>query len=291
MSRINEIKVKIKNIRSTEKITKAMEMISTSKMRRAQETMKSSRPFCTTIIELINNLSYSCIDKHDFFIKRPEVNIGLVVIGTDRGLCGGLNINLFKQCHSYIASWSKNNINSQIKIATIGEKAKKFFSNHNFEAKVKIVASLEQVTQKPKVQDLIGVVQALLQEYEKKNLDSIYIAYNEFENIMKQNPVVKQLLPIVPTVDNNHKLQTEYLVEPDLNTILDVLLKRYIESLVYQGVVENIACEHSARMVAMKNATDNANQIINDLQIYLNKERQAIITKEISEIVGGSVVV
>ena len=289
MSRINELRTKIKNIRNTEKITKAMEMISTSKMRKAQETMRSSRPFSITITDLINNLYYSCLDQHDFFIKRPEINIGLLVISSDRGLCGGLNINLFKKCYSHIMMWKHNNSNTQIKIATIGEKSKKFYSNKCID-NIKVIASLEQISQKPKIKDLIGVIQVLLQEYKEKKIDSIYIAYNEFESIMKQNPVIKPLLPIITDVTNKTQgLQTEYIFEPNINVLLDLLLKRYIESLVYQGVVENIASEHSARMVAMKNATDNANQILDNLQIYLNKERQAIITKEIAEIVGGSI--
>lgn len=287
MSRINELKTKIKNIRNTEKITKAMEMISTSKMRKAQDIMRASRPFSVSITEVINNLSYSCLDQHDFFIKRPENNIGLLIISSDRGLCGGLNINLFKKCYSYIVQCQHNNI--QIKIATIGEKSKKFFSSRNID-NIKIIASLEQISQKPKIRDVIGVVQVLLQEYTAKRLDSIYIAYNEFESMMKQNPVIKPLLPISADLSaKNQVLQTEYLVEPSINTLLDLLLKRYIESLVYQGVVENIASEHSARMIAMKNATDSANELLDNLQIYLNKERQALITKEIAEIVGGCV--
>lgn len=287
MSRINELKTKIKNIRNTEKITKAMEMVSTSKMRKAQELMRSSRPFSNSITEVINNLSYSCLDQHDFFIKRTENNIGLLIISSDRGLCGGLNINLFKKCYSYIMGCKNNNI--QIKIATIGEKSKKFFSSKDID-NVKIIASLEQISQKPKIRDLIGVIQVLLQEYTEKKLDSIYIAYNEFESMMKQNPVIKPLLPIVTDVaKKNQVLKMEYLVEPSINTLLDLLLKRYIESLVYQGVVENIASEHSARMIAMKNATDSANELLDNLQVYLNKERQALITKEIAEIVGGCV--
>lgn len=291
MSRINEIKCKIRNIKSTEKITRAMEMISTGKMRKAQEVVRSSRPYCMAIMELINNLSHNnLLKQHEFFIKRPEQNIGLLVVSSDRGLCGGLNINLFKMCRTNIINWLSNNSGLQIKVATIGEKAKKFFSRTTFEKHIKIIASLESLAQKPKIQDLIGVVQVLLQEYEQKNLDSIYIAYNQFENVMKQTPIIKQILPIVTNlVDNNSMLQTEYIFEPDASVIFDLLLTRYLESLVYQGVVENIASEHSARMVAMKNATDNAKKIMDNLQIYLNKERQAIITKEISEIIGGAV--
>ncbi|MGD0466322.1 MAG: ATP synthase F1 subunit gamma [Gammaproteobacteria bacterium] len=289
MSRLNEIKTKIKNIKSTEKITRAMEMISASKMRKAQDVMRSSRPFSAAISELINNLSLGCLEKHYFFVKRPEINIGLLIIASDRGLCGGLNINLFRKCYSSITAWQNNNVNAQIKLATIGEKSKKFFNN-KFGEQVNVIASREKIGKKPKMQDLIGITQVLLQEYKEQRIDSLYIAYNEFETTMQQKPTIKQLLPIVNGLfSNNQVLQTEYIFEPDRDSLLDLLLKRYVESLVYQGVVENIACEQSARMIAMKSATDNAKQIIEGLQLNFNKERQAIITKEISEIVGGSV--
>ena len=288
MSRLNEIKTKIKNIKNTEKITRAMEMISASKMRKSQDVMRASRPFSKAISELINNLSFGCLDKHCFFVKRSEINIGLLIIASDQGLCGGLNINLFRKCYSSILGWQNNNINSQIKLATIGKKSKKFF-NKQLGDNINVIASREKIGKKPKIQDLIGIIQVLLQEYKEQKIDSLYIAYNEFETTMRQKPVVKQLLPIVTDLLCDNKiLQTEYIFEPDADSLLDLLLKRYVESLIYQGVVENIACEQSARMIAMKSATDNAKQIIEDLQLHFNKERQAIITKEISEIVGGS---
>ncbi len=287
MSKTKEIKTKIKSIKSTQKITSAMEMISASKMRKAQEIMRASRPFSVAISELLVNLSNGCLDQHSFFIKRPEINIGLIIISSDRGLCGGLNANLFRKCYFNIREWQNSSANGEIKLATIGEKSKKFFGN-KLTDRVHIIASREQIGKKPKIQDLIGVIQVLLEEYKNQKIDSLYIAYNEFENTIQQDPIIKQLLPIVKEFSNNPILPTEYIFEPSDTVLLDLLLKRYVESLVYQGVVENIACEQAARMVAMKNATDNAKQIIDNLQLNFNKERQALITKEISEIVNGA---
>ncbi len=286
MSKSKEIRNKIKSIRSTQKITHAMEMLSASKMKKAQNTMRSSRPFATAIIELISNVASSCLDEHYFFVNRPEINIGLLIVGTNRGLCGGLNSVLFKKCWNYIKTWQHDHTNSLVKIATIGEKSKVFFSS---KLKYDILASQEKVEEHPTIQNLIGVVQVLLQEYKQGKIDRLYIAYNEFETTMKQQPVIKQLLPIInDSFNKQEKLPTEYLFEPSADKLLDLLLNRYLESLVYQGVIENIACEQSARMIAMQNATDNAAQIIDDLQLHYNKERQAIITKEVAEIVSGS---
>ncbi len=286
MSHSKEIRNKIKSIESTKKITHAMEMLSASKMKKAQNTMRASRPFASTIIELICNIAYGCISEHHFFIKRPAINMGLLIIGTDRGLCAGLNTSLFRKCWQYIKKWQNENINYVIKIATIGEKAKIFFGS---KCGYPILASQEKIGEHPTMQHLIGVIKVVLQEYKEEKIDTVYIAYNEFETTMKQKPTIKQLLPIVNHDFMRHqKLPTEYLFEPGSDILLDLLLNRYLEFLVYQGVVENIASEQSARMVAMKNATDNASQIIEALNLHYNKERQAIITKEIAEIVSGS---
>lgn len=289
MSHSKEIRNKIKSIESTKKITHAMEMLSASKMKKAQNTMRASRPFASSIIELICNVAYSCINEHPFFIKRPEVNVGLLIIGTDRGLCGGLNTSLFRKCWHYIRNWQHDHVKSVIKIATIGEKSKIFFGS---KCGYTIFASQEKIGEHPTMQHLIGVIKVLLQEYKEEKIDRVYIAYNEFQTTMKQKPTIKQLLPIVNHDFMQHKkLPTEYLFEPDANTLLDLLLNRYLEYLVYQGVVENIASEQSARMLAMKNATDNAGQIIEDLNLRYNKERQSMITKEVAEIVSGSAAV
>ena len=287
MSKSKEIKAKIKSIKSTQKITSAMEMLSASKMKRSQNIMKNSRPFAANIIELIHNLAYNYNESHDFFKATQEINVGLIMIGTDRGLCGGLNINLFRKCLDWIKSLSCKNINTKIEIATIGGKAK-IFSGTKFQSR--IIASQEKIGENPTMQQLIGVIQVLLKEYKFHKIDSIYLAYNKFKNTMEQVPVIEKLLPIklVQMVKPN-KLPTEYLFEPNTKQqILDLLLERYIESLVYQGVVENIASEQSARMVAMKNATENAAKIMEDLNLNYNKERQMLITKEIAEIVSGS---
>lgn len=286
MSKSKEIRNKIKSIQSTQKITHAMEMLSASKMKKAQNTMRASRPFASTIVELISNIAYSSVTEHHFFTKRPEVNVGMLIIGTDRGLCGGLNTILFRKCCNYIKNWQQNNIDSIVKIATIGEKSKIFFGSklgHN------ILASQEKIGEQPTMQNLIGVIQVLLQEYKEEKIDRVYIAYNEFATTLTQKPLIKQILPIInDTFIKNKKIPTEYIFEPNADKLLDLLLNRYLESLIYQGVVENIASEQSARMLAMKNATDNATQIIDDLNLHYNKERQAIITKEVAEIVSGS---
>ncbi len=286
MSKSKEIKSKIKSIKNTEKITHAMELLSATKMRKSQNVMHASRPFTASIIELIYNLAYNCNNSHDFLIKRQPNNIGVLIIGSDRGLCGGLNINLFRKCYNYVKSWQTNHGKSSVTIATIGEKAKIFVTG---KLKSTIIASQEKIGEKPKIQQFIGVIKVLLQEYMAKKIDGLYIAYNEFETTIKQNPVIKQLLPIAPVDFKSTKLPTEYIFEPNANQLLDLLLNRYIESLIYQALLENIASEQSARMLAMKNATDNANQIIDDLNLYYNKERQMLITKEIAEIVSGSV--
>lgn len=286
MSSSKEIKNKIKSIESTKKITHAMEMLSARKMKKSQNTMKASRPFAAAITELIANVAYTCIGEHQFFIKRPELNVGLLIIGTDRGLCAGLNTSLFRKCWNYINQWQKKHPGSKIKIATLGEKAKIFFGS---KCGCTILASQEKIGEHPILQHLIGVVNVLLQEYKEEKIDRVYIAYNEFISTMKQEPVIKQLLPIINNeILTGKQLPTEYIFEPDSHTLLNLLLNRYVESLVYQGVIENIASEQSARMIAMKNATDNATQIIHDLNLCYNKERQAIITKEVAEISSGS---
>lgn len=286
MSSSKEIKNKIKSIESTKKITHAMEMLSARKMKKAQGVMRASRPFAAAITELISNVAYTCINEHQFFIKRPEVNVSLLIIGTDRGLCAGLNTSLFRKCWHYISQWQKDHPSAVVKLATFGEKAKFFFGT---KCGYPILASQEKLGGNPTMQHLIGVIQVLLQEYKEEKVDRVYIAYNEFVSTMKQNPVIKQLLPIVnDEILRGKQLPTEYIFEPDSPTLLDLLLNRYLESLVYQGVIENIASEQSARMVAMKSATDNANQIIYNLNLHYNKERQAIITKEVAEIASGS---
>lgn len=285
MSKSKEIKHKIKSIQSTEKITHAMQLLSATKMKKAQNTMKAARPFTSAIIELISNLAYNYNNAHDFLISRTNNNnIGLLIISSDRGLCGGLNINLFKKCYNYIKNWQADHKSAYIAIGTIGEKAKIFI---NSRLQTKIIASQEKIGEKPKIQQLIGVIKVLVQEYTNKKIDSLYIAYNEFVSTIKQTPIIKQLLPIAPINLQQNKLPTEYIFESNANELLDLLLNRYIESLVYQALLENIASEQSARMLAMKNASDNARQIIDDLNLSYNKERQMLITKEISEIVSG----
>jgi F-type H+-transporting ATPase subunit gamma len=289
MSSSKEIKNKITTIESTKKITHAMEMLSASKMKKSQSTMRASRPFAAAITELISSVAYNCIGEHHFFIKREEINVGLLIIGTDRGLCAGLNSSLFRKCWDYIKTWKTTHADSIIKIATIGEKAKIFFGA---KCAYQILASQEKIGEHPTMQHLIGVIKVLLEEYKEQKIDRVYIAYNEFISTLKQKPVIKQLLPIANNdLLTSRQLPTEYIFEPNAKNLLDILLNRYLESLVYQGVIENIASEQSARMLAMKNATDNADQIIYDLNLHYNKARQANITKEITEIVSGSAAV
>jgi len=289
MSTAREIRSKIGSIKNTQKITRAMELVAASKMRKAQERMNMSRPYAEKIRRVISHVAAAHAEyQHPYMQQRDVVKrVGFIVITTDRGLCGGLNINLFRKVLHEMKQWHDQKV--AIDLCVVGRKATVFFGQHGGN----ILGSITHLGDKPAIQDIIGVVKILLKEYDEEKLDRIYICANEFVNTMVQKPFVRQLLPLPKETEKNKndnpEIQWDYLYEPDsAKKLLTLLLVRYIESQVYQAVIENIACEQAARMVAMKNATDNTKEIINELQLAFNKARQAGITREIAEIVAGA---
>ncbi|WJW75491.1 F0F1 ATP synthase subunit gamma [Thiohalobacter sp. IOR34] len=286
MAGAKEIRTQIKSIQNTRKITKAMEMVAASKMRRAQERMQASRPYANKMRAVIAHLAQAHPEyKHPYLVQREVRRIGLVVISTDRGLCGGLNINLFKTVIGQLKAW--NEAGHEVDVAVLGSKAQQFFKRHGGN----IVAQATHLGDAPGISDLIGTVKVMLDAYDEGRIDALYLASNDFVNTMTQRPHVDQLLPVQAEEDEKLHHHWDYIYEPDAKPVLDGLLMRYIESLVFQGVVENIACEMAARMVAMKAASDNAGNLIDELQLAYNKARQAAITQELSEIVSGAAAV
>ena len=279
-----EIRNQISSIKSTQKITSAMEMVAASKMRKAQERMKATRPYAEKMRQVIGHIAKANVQyKHPFMVEREVKRVGYVVVSTDRGLCGGLNINLFKALVRDMRAWKEKGVEADL--CAIGQKGASFFKSYGGN----VVAALTHLGDSPSSEKLIGNVKVMLDAFSEGKIDRLYLVSNEFENTMTQTPQVEQILPLPPGEDEEEiKNQWDYLYEPDARQILDGLLPRYIESQVYQGVVENLACEQAARMIAMKSATDNAGSIIDELQLAYNKARQAAITQEISEIVSGA---
>jgi F-type H+-transporting ATPase subunit gamma len=289
MPGVKEIRVKIASFKSTQKITKAMEMVAASKMRKAQDRMRATRPYSEKIRRVIGHLRHANPDyKHPYLIERPARSVGFIVITTDRGLCGGLNVNLFKTTLASIREWQKQG--ADVSMCLIGSKGVQFFRRLG---NVKTLATVTHLGDRPHVADLIGTVKVMLDLYMEGKLDRVFVVNNEFVNTMSQKAIVRQLLPVAAAEADESKLQKlwDYIYEPSAADLLEGVLMRYIESQVYQGAVENVACEMAARMVAMKSATDNAGKLIVELQLIYNKARQAAITKEISEIVGGAAAV
>ncbi|OBX46545.1 F0F1 ATP synthase subunit gamma [Haemophilus haemolyticus] len=286
MAGAKEIKTKIASVQSTQKITKAMEMVATSKMRKTQDRMAASRPYSETIRNVISHVSKASVGyKHPFLVEREVKKIGILVISTDRGMCGGLNVNLFKTTLNQIKNWKEQNISTDLGL--IGSKGISFFRSFGFNIK----GQLSGLGDKPALEELIGVANTMFDAYRNGEIDAVYIAYNKFVNTMSQKPVVQQLVPLPESKDDhlNERQQTwDYLYEPEPKVLLDSLLVRYLESQIYQAVVDNLASEQAARMVAMKAATDNAGNLINDLRLVYNKARQASITNELNEIVAGA---
>jgi F-type H+-transporting ATPase subunit gamma len=282
-----EIRVKISSVKSTQKITRAMEMVAASKMRKAQDRMRRSRPYSEKIASVISHLSQAHPEyQNSFMIERQVKRVGIIIISSDRGLCGSLNINLFRSVLASLREWKRQGI--PVDLCVIGNKASTFFKRF----KGNIVAQASHLGDSPSIADLIGSVKVMLDKYEDGDIDQLFLAYNEFINTMAQKDRLKQILPIQSEKqDEELKHHWDYIYEPESKSILDGLLIRYIESLVYQGVVENFACEQAARMVAMKSASDNAGEIIQELQLAYNKARQATITRELSEIVAGAAAV
>lgn len=282
-----EIRTKIASVKNTQKITKAMEMVAASKMRKAQERMRAARPYAEKIRNVMMHLGYANPEyKHPYLIPRAEVKrVGIIIVSTDRGLCGGLNSNLFRDVLRQMKKWEKEG--KEIDICVIGSKASGFFNRVGG----RIVGQATHIGDQPGVEDLLGTVMVMLKAYSEGKIDELYIVANRFINSMTQSPLVEKLIPVEKGDDKNYKHHWDYIYEPDAKEVLDQLLNRYIESLVYQDVVENIACEQAARMVAMKSASDNAGKLIQELQLVYNKARQAAITQELSEIVAGAAAV
>ena len=286
MAGAKEIRTQIASIKSTQKITSAMEMVAASKMRKAQERMQTSRPYAERIRQVVGHVANANAEyKHHFMSEREVKRVGFIIVSTDRGLCGGLNINLFKKTLESMSGWHEKNID--IDLCLVGNKGVSFFRNYGGN----VVAAMTHIGDAPNIADLIGGVKVMLDSYEEGRIDRLFVVNNKFINTMTQTPVVEQLLPLVPDDDKSLHKPWDYLYEPDAKELLDGLLIRYIESQVFQAVVENNACEQAARMVAMKSASDNAGNLIDDLQLVYNKARQAAITQELSEIVSGAAAV
>jgi F-type H+-transporting ATPase subunit gamma len=287
MAGAKEIRGKIASIKNTQKITKAMEMVAASKMRKAQERMRAARPYAEKIRKIVGHLRQVNLDyKHPFTLERPVASVGLIVISTDRGLAGSLNLNLFKAALGAIREAQRQN--AKIYVCAIGVKAVQFFRRL---AGIELAASATHLGDRPHINDLLGPTKVMLDFYRDTKVDQLLLVHNVFVNTMTQKGTVSQLLPI-QTIDKDELQERwDYIYEPDAAEILDGILMRYIESQVFQGAVENVACEMAARMVAMKSASDNAGSLIDELQLIYNKARQAAITKELSEIVGGAAAV
>jgi F-type H+-transporting ATPase subunit gamma len=287
MANEKEIRTQIASIKNTQKITKAMEMVAASKMRKAKERMNATRPYAAKMRNVIGHLANANTEyNHPFLLDRNDVKrVGYIIISSDRGLCGGLNVNLFKAAVKDMQQWQEKNV--EIDFCLIGAKATQFFKKFSGN----IVSQVSQLGDEVHLDELIGTIKAMLDAYTDGKIDRLYLVENEFVNSMTQQPKVSSLLPLAAEDNDEMKHHWDYIYEPDAKSVLDGLLTRYAESLVYQGVVENVACEMSARMVAMKSASDNAGDLISDLELAYNKARQAAITQEISEIVGGAAAV
>ena len=282
-----EIVTKIRSVENTMKVTSALEMVSASKIRKSQALMKESRPYARMMHRVIGHLGKANPEyRHPFTIKHADVKkVGYIVVSSDRGLCGGLNNNLFKKMLADIADWQGRG--AEVSLVTLGKKAMAYFKN----IKLEVTAAASDLGEKPQIEDLIGAIRPMLEEYREQKVDRVYLVHNDFINTMVQKPVVEQLLPLPPTDDQEVRDIWDYIYEPDAETLLNSVMVRYIEALVYQGVLENLASEHASRMIAMKSATDNAGELIDELNLVYNKARQAAITQEISEIVSGAAAV
>ncbi len=283
-----EIRTKIRSVKNMQKITRAMEMVAASKIRKAQGQMEASRPYAERIRRVVGHLAHANPDyKHPFLVQREVKRVGYIVISTDRGLCGGLNVNMFKTVIGELAKWQAENV--EVDLALVGQKAVLFFKRLGGN----VVGTATHLGDRPSVNELIGSIKIMLDEYSEGKIDRLFLVHNEFVSTMSQVPEVKTLLPVSEIDLGEETLQEhwDYIYEPDAVDLLDDVLMRYIESQVYRGAVENFACEMAAKMIAMKSATDNAGDIIDKLQLDYNKARQAAITQEISEIVGGAAAV
>ncbi|MES2217600.1 MAG: F0F1 ATP synthase subunit gamma [Pseudomonadota bacterium] len=287
MSIAKEVRTKIQSIKNTQKITRAMEMVAASKMRKAQERMLQAKPYAKKMLDVIGHVATSHVEyPHPYLLEREIKRVGYIVVTSDRGLCGGLNSNLLKTVINDMKKWRDQN--AEISLCLVGSKAGAFFKRIGG----KVLGQATHLGDAPNVTDLVGIVRIMLDAFLAGDIDVLYMCSNEFINTMQQNPTIQQLLPVVPSSNTKLKHYWDYIYEPDnAKVLLERLLTRYIESQVYRGVIENIASEQAARMVAMKSATDNAGELISDLQLIYNKARQAAITQELTEIVAGAAVV
>ncbi len=285
MAVAKEIRSKIASIKNTQKITRAMEMVAASKMRKTQERMRASKPYAAKIYNVVRHMARANSEYHHPFMARREIKrIGMIVVTTDRGLCGGLNANLLRETIATMRPWHDEG--KEVDLCVIGRKGQAFFRRVGG----RVIASVDHLGDTPSVSDLIGAVKVMIDAFYQGEIDALYVSYNEFVNTMTQKPSVKQLLPLPIAEEDSETLghHWDYIYEPDAKELLDELLERYIELQVYQAVVENIACEQAAKMIAMKSATDNAGDLIKEFQLAYNKARQAAITQELAEIVGGA---
>jgi len=286
MAGAKELRKQIGSIKNTQKITSAMQMVAASKMRKAQDRMAKGRPYTDQIRSVIGHMANASSEYHHQFMKEREVRrVGYIIVTTDKGLCGGLNVNLLKAVIADIKKWVEQDVETDL--CLIGNKGIQFFRTYGG----RILAATQNIGESPEVADLIGSIKVMLDAFEEGNVDKIYLANNVFVNTMSQEPTVRQLVPLDPTDDATMKNRWDYIYEPEAKELIEDLLTRYIEAQVYQAVVENVACEQAAKMVAMKSATENAGELIDELELIMNNARQAAITQEISEIVGGAAAV
>jgi len=282
-----EIRIQIKSIGSTCKITKAMEMVAASKMRRAQKRLQMARPYAQKIRNVISHLAYAHPEyKHPYGIEREVKGVGFIIISSDRGLCGGLNVNVFRKAVHAMSEYDDRNV--KVCVAVIGKKASAFFKRFNAD----VISEATDFNDAPQLDELIGAIKVMMDTYLNGGIDKLLVVSNEFVNTITQKPKIEQLIPIRPNEQGGDEITIDhhwdYIYEPEAKDVTDMLMSRYIESLVYQSVIENAACEQGARMVAMKAATDNAGKLMDELQLVYNKARQATITRELSEIVSGA---
>jgi len=281
-----EIRKKIGSVRNTQKITSAMQMVAASKMRRTQENMRQGKPYAEKIRQMIGHLANANPEYHHVYMAEREVRrVGYLVVSTDKGLCGGLNVNLFRDLIKDVAGWQAKGVESDLGL--IGNKAAAFFKSVGGN----VLAAVNHVGETPALADLIGGVKVMFDAFEEGRIDKLFIASNDFVNTMTQTPTMRQLLPLDPEADKELQRRWDYIYEPDARQLIEGLVIRYVESQVYQAVVENSACEQAAKMIAMKNATENAENLIGELTLIYNNARQAAITQEIAEIVGGAAAV
>ena len=286
MANANELRKQIGSIKNTQKITSAMEMVAASRMRKTQERMARGRPYSDHIRTVIGHVAKASPEyRHQFMLEREVKRIGYIVVTTDRGLCGGLNINLLKTTVKDIKKWVDEDV--EVDLCLIGKKGAQFFRSYGGN----VVAANDNASEQPEMADLIGSIKVMLDSFVDGNIDKVYLANNVFVNTMTQTPTIRQLVPLEAEVDEGEKHIWDYIYEPDARQLIEGLVTRFIESQVYQAVVENVACEQAAKMIAMKSATDNAGDLVDELQLIMNNARQAAITQELSEIVSGAAAV